>query len=150
VELAGVGRTIYQAFDDRAADAACSYLEEQAGRKGGRPFAAVAGFLLPHCPFVAPVELFDYYYERVDVPQPSWEEREREPRAIGRFKEIRDIDRPLPEERIRVARAAYFGMCEYFDQLVGRVLKKLEETGLNRNTLVVYCSDHGEMAGEHG
>jgi choline-sulfatase len=49
-----------------------------------------------------------------------------------------------------VARAAYFGMCEYFDQLVGCVLAKLAETGLDRNTLVVYCSDHGEMAGEHG
>ena len=151
VELAGSGRTIYQAFDDRAADAACAYLDEQAqGSESGRPFAAVAGFLLPHCPFVAPAELFDYYYERVDVPQPTAREREREPEAIRRFKEARDIDRPLPEERIRVARAAYFGMCEYFDQLVGRVLAKLAETGLDRNTLVVYCSDHGEMAGEHG
>jgi choline-sulfatase len=33
---------------------------------------------------------------------------------------------------------------------VGRILGKLEETGLGENTLVIYCSDHGEMAGEHG
>jgi choline-sulfatase len=29
-------------------------------------------------------------------------------------------------------------------------LRKLEDTGLNQNTLVIYCSDHGEMGGEHG
>ena len=29
-------------------------------------------------------------------------------------------------------------------------MDKLDETGLSENTLVIYCSDHGEMAGEHG
>jgi len=30
------------------------------------------------------------------------------------------------------------------------VIDKLAETGLAQNTLVIYASDHGEMAGEHG
>jgi len=150
VEIAGTGRTSYQAFDETIAAAACQYLTRKAGERGGRPFAAVAGFVLPHCPFVAPADLFDYYYQRVDVPQPSAAELAAEPAAVRRFKENRGIAEPLPEERIRVARAAYFGLCEYFDQQVGRVLQVLEETGLSENTLVVYCSDHGEMAGEHG
>ena len=30
------------------------------------------------------------------------------------------------------------------------MLDKLDETGLAQNTLVIYASDHGEMAGEHG
>ena len=150
VEVAGRGRTSYQAFDELVAEAACTYLEERAGERNGRPFAAVAGFLLPHCPFVAPRELFDYYYERVDVPQPTPEERRREPAAIRRFKRLRGIDEPLPEERIRVARAAYLGLCEHLDRQLGRILDKLDEVGLGENTLVVYCSDHGEMAGEHG
>jgi choline-sulfatase len=149
VEIAGYGRTTYQDFDDRVATAACAYLEEKAGTDG-RPFAAVAGFVLPHCPFFAPKELFDYYYERVDVPQPDPQELQREPAAVSQFKKRRNIHEPLPEERIRVARAAYFGLCEYFDRKVGQLLDTLDETGLSDNTLVVYCSDHGEMAGEHG
>ncbi|MFW6336843.1 MAG: sulfatase, partial [Phycisphaeraceae bacterium] len=32
----------------------------------------------------------------------------------------------------------------------GRVLHALDEAGLAGNTLVIYCSDHGEMAGQHG
>ena len=69
---------------------------------------------------------------------------------MTRFKKHRGIDEPLPAERIRVARAAYFGLCEYFDRKVGQLLDKLDETGLSDDTLVVYASDHGEMAGEHG
>jgi len=150
VEQAGHGRTTYQAFDEIIADAACEYLDEKAGGDDGRPFAAVVGFVLPHCPFFAPKDLYDYYYERVEVPQPTEDEVAREPAAIRRFKELRGISQPLPEERIRVARAAYYGMCEHFDSQVGKILGKLEATGLARNTLVVYTSDHGEMAGEHG
>jgi choline-sulfatase len=149
-ECAGRGRTSYQAFDEMVAEAACAYLHEKAREPEKRPFAAVAGFVLPHCPFFAPRELFDYYYERVDVPVPSPDEEAREPAVVRRFKRLRGLYPALPEERIRVARAAYLGICEYFDLQVGRVLEALRQSGLDRNTLVIYCSDHGEMAGEHG
>jgi len=147
VEIGGRGRTTYQAFDEMVADAACSYLQERARASHQRPFAAVAGMVLPHCPFVAPTELYDYYYPRVDIPEVSDDEL---PRAVRRFQEQRGIAEPLPAERIRVARAAYLGICEHLDAQIGRILAALDDTGLDRNTLVVYCSDHGEMAGEHG
>ena len=145
VETAGYGRTTNQDFDDHVARATCAYLEEKAS-KNEQPFAGVAGFVLPHCPFFAPRDLFDYYYERVDVPQSDTQE----PRAIANYKKRRGIHQPLPAERIRVARAAYLGLCEYFDRKIGQILDTLDETGLRDNTLVIYCSDHGEMAGEHG
>jgi len=148
VEIAGYGRTTYQAFDEQVAEAALDYLEQRA--RNSRPFAAVAGFVLPHCPFFAPKELFDYYYQRVDIPDSHLLGLAPEPEAVRRFKRTRKIDKPLSAERIRVARAAYFGLCEYFDDQVGRLLDKLDQTGLAENTLVVYLSDHGEMAGEHG
>jgi len=36
------------------------------------------------------------------------------------------------------------------DRNVGRILDCLAETGLAENTLLIYCADHGEGAGEHG
>jgi arylsulfatase A-like enzyme len=36
------------------------------------------------------------------------------------------------------------------DAQVGRVLDKLKETGLDKNTIVVFTSDHGYHLGEHG
>ena len=54
------------------------------------------------------------------------------------------------EHEIRRTRAAYYGMVEFDDRLVGQVLDTLEANGQRENTLVVYTSDHGEMAGDHG
>ena len=146
VEIAGRGYGSYHVFDEIVAERTSAYLRDKSQNPGNRPFAAVAGFLLPHCPFIAHKELFDYYYDRVDIPQHT----PNEPEPIRKFKQLRGLYPPLDEERIRVARAAYFGMCEYLDLQIGRILQTLRETGLDRNTLVIYCSDHGEMAGEHG
>ena len=52
-------------------------------------FAAVVGYVPPHCPFVAPEDLFDYYYDRVNVPtQPTADEQPAASRMIrrGRWK----------------------------------------------------------------
>jgi len=145
VEIAGRGQTHYQMFDAQVTEAACAWLRSRAG--GGRPFAATLGLLLPHCPFIAPKEAFDYYRRRVDAPVVEAEQ----PATVRRFRALRGLlDPPLPPERIRLARAAYYGLCEYVDSLVGRVLEVLEQTHLSENTLVIYISDHGESAGEHG
>ena len=35
------------------------------------------------------------------------------------------------------------------DEMVGRVLVHLEKLGLEKNTIVVFTSEHGEMLGDH-
>ena len=44
----------------------------------------------------------------------------------------------------------YLGAVSQVDGAVGRLLDCLRETGLARNTIVVYTSDHGDYATEHG
>lgn len=147
VEIAGKGHTHYQWGDEERTRAAVNWLKDKASTESERPFAAVVGYTLPHCPYVATPELFDYYYDKTDIP----EIEENQPETVKRFRRIRGIlDPPLSEEQVRVARTAYYGLCEHMDSLIGRVLDTLDETGLSENTVVVYCSDHGEMAGEHG
>ncbi len=46
-------------------------------------------------------------------------------------------------------RAMYAGLVTCVDRWVGRLLEKLETLGLDRNTLVVYLSDHGHVFGDH-
>ena len=144
MELSGRGTTTYQWMDERITEAACGYLRDR--KRSGRPFAAVVGYVLPHCPFIAPAELFDYYHERVDPPEVESDQ----PAMTRWYRKSRGIDQPLPVERTRIARAAYFALCEHIDRLAGVVLDCLEDAGLAENTLVIYASDHGEMAGEHG
>ena len=145
VEIAGKGHTHYQWSDEERTRKACEWLTEKAGY-GERPFAAVIGYVLPHCPFIAPKDLFEYYYDKTDIPEAEADQ----PATITRYRDKRGILEPLSPERIRVARAAYYGLCEHVDSLIGKVLDTLDETGLSQNTVVIYTSDHGELAGEHG
>src|SRR5574340_1081191 len=57
---------------------------------------------------------------------------------------------PIPQERVRRARAAYFGMISEVDEYVGWVMDEVERAGEMNNTLFIYTSDHGEMMGDHG
>ena len=47
-------------------------------------------------------------------------------------------------------RQRYFGEISQLDAAFGRLLQALDELHLRDNTLVIFTSDHGEMAGAHG
>jgi len=46
--------------------------------------------------------------------------------------------------------AEYYAMIEAVDDQVGRVVSKLDELGLARDTIVLFSSDHGDMLGSQG
>ncbi|KAM9858643.1 arylsulfatase K [Aulostomus maculatus] len=53
------------------------------------------------------------------------------------------------EEEVRMVRAFYYAMCAEADAMMGQVLSTLRDTGLLNNTVVIFTSDHGELAMEH-
>ena len=50
----------------------------------------------------------------------------------------------------KTIKEAYYATTSFVDAQIGRVLDKLKETGLDKNTIVVFTSDHGYHLGEHG
>jgi arylsulfatase A-like enzyme len=52
-------------------------------------------------------------------------------------------------EDMRLYLHDYYRMVEKVDREMGRVLTALRESGLDRNTLVAFASDHGEGMGAH-
>jgi len=44
----------------------------------------------------------------------------------------------------------YYGMVTMVDKAVGRVIDNLKEKGLYEKTAIVFCSDHGSLAGRFG
>lgn len=54
------------------------------------------------------------------------------------------------DEALRHIIANYYGMISLVDHQIGRVMKALSEYGLDKNTLVIFTSDHGEWLGDHG
>jgi arylsulfatase len=57
---------------------------------------------------------------------------------------------PLEEERWRRFNDFYLNSTRSVDMHVNGILNELDDLGLSDNTIFVYTSDHGEMAGGHG
>lgn len=55
----------------------------------------------------------------------------------------------LDEKTVRTIRRIYFAMCAEGDALVGELMKALDAHGLGENTVIIFTSDHGELALEH-
>ena len=56
----------------------------------------------------------------------------------------------LEKERAQEIKEAYYATISFVDAQVGRILENLEASGLDKNTVVVFTSDHGYHLGEHG
>jgi arylsulfatase len=50
----------------------------------------------------------------------------------------------------RQLRARYMANITLVDDMVGRIIAAIDKAGIADNTIVVFTSDHGEMAGDHG
>lgn len=147
---AGPGQSGYEVVDEATAAAACERLAALGrARAAGddTPFMMQVGFLLPHCPFVARPADYARFAGRVPPPrlprsQPEhpWIAGWREEGCTGGATAVQ-VDR---------ARTAYWGLVHALDARIGRILAALGGSGLDRDTLIVYASDHGEQAGERG
>ena len=140
ISLVGGGNSPVLEYDRYVIDKALQFLSED---NQGDQFLCV-GTYAPHHPFVAPEELFNYYYEKVDVPSDSFSYPEH-PALRNNF---RDED----PEIVRAVRAAYYGMVEFEDQLIGKVYDAFNDylKRNNREGIFIYVSDHGEHAGYRG
>ena len=138
-------------------DKAISFIEKKA--KESQPWLFSVNIFDPHHPFDPPEEYLERYDSILnDIPLPRYQEGElvdKPPlqqfdheKAYGHrldyiYDEMQDRDH-------RMIRAAYWAMCDLIDRQVGRLLDVLRQTGQDKNTIVIYMSDHGEMLGDHG
>lgn len=121
------------------------------GRKN--PFLLISSFLKPHDPYMPAQRFADRY------PASAM----RLPATNGKVdlstvpKEIRDrilTPTATPElaapELGKQRMAMYYANLAQMDDCIGQVLAALRELDMEKDTVVLYSSDHGEMLGEHG
>ncbi len=130
--------------DGKTAEKACQLIREHKGE----PFFLAVGFVRPHVPFVAPAKYFDPYpHEEVNLPpkvEGDWDDIPK--RGINY---VTSVNAKMNETQEKKAVAAYYASVAYMDAQVGKVLKTLEDEGLEDNTIVILTSDHGFHLGEH-
>lgn len=120
---------------------------------GEKPFFLFASFWRPHEPFELP-EPWASMYDDADIPLPEPVSREQiESLPLPVQKMLLRSDPPdylLERERVRWMYKSYYGAVSQIDREVGLTLDCLEELGAADNTIVVFCSDHGDQLMDHG
>ena len=118
-------------IDTFVADHALRWLDGLDERSGETPWFLHASFCAPHFP-VDPPGRYATMFRPDDMPPP---EGDCPPEQVA--------------DRLR-HRAAYCGLLRFVDDQIARVLDRLDRLNLTYDTLVVCCTDHGDMLGHHG
>ena len=122
---------------------------------GDTPFVAFVSYLEPHPPHTGPL---NDLYDPADLPVGSsfFKKPASNASLLNRvmaayYMESEEYGFDLRTEAgWRAVRARYWGNVSLVDRSVGKILAALAESGQAENTIVVFTSDHGEMAGDHG
>lgn len=122
---------------------------EHCAKDEERPFFLAVGFFRPHTPYVSPKAYFDKYpVDQIPVVQGVAEDQKDIPKqALASYKKEQD---KLTDDLRRQAVQGYYAAISFMDAQVGRVIDKLDQLGLDKNTIIVFTSDHGYHLGEHG
>lgn len=127
-------------------ETAVNYLEQ--APKEENPFFLWLSFPDPHTPYQAP-EPYASMYHPDDVPLPPKDDMRNKPER-QKVAHIMDAMDRADEQTIREVRAIHYGMINFIDDAIGRVVDKLEKLGILDNTLIIFTSDHGDSMGAHG
>jgi len=151
----GVNETEHYATDflfDRAID----FIDKET--KNGNKFALMLSIADPHDPNAVrpPYDtMFDHFKFR--IPKTARKAMRGNP-SLPDWAAIDDFSPELANDQIAEMLSdptrqknmqQIFGMIKLVDDNIGKLLNYLDQSGLRRNTIVVFTSDHGDLMGEH-
>ena len=114
-----------------------------------KPFWLGVGFVRPHVPFVAPRKYYEPFlpYSSMILPPKLTGDWDDIPKAGINYKTSQNMKMDI--RRQKKALGGYYASVTYMDAQVGKVLQALKENDLEKNTIVIFTSDHGYHLGEH-
>jgi choline-sulfatase len=153
---AGTAETTNQLeYDDEVAFLASQKLYEfarESDRPDRRPWCLTVSFSHPHDPFVARKQHWDLYADcpalEPEVGFIPYEEQDQHSRRLYDSFDYTKFD--ITPDQVRASRRGYFASISYIDDRVGELVDQLTRINMLDDTVILFCSDHGEMLGERG
>jgi len=164
-------------YDSLTTSSVSSWLRNkgQALKEAGKPWYLAVNFVNPHDVMyvdsdkpgekvqgghsaiaIQPPPADELYGASWDVPLPATRRQALDapgrPAAQKIYQEVQDLlVGPWPDEdrRWKLLRDYYFNCIRDCDQEVVRVLAALKNSGQDKDTIIVFTADHGELGGNH-
>ncbi|RCL02986.1 MAG: Arylsulfatase A [Candidatus Tokpelaia sp. JSC189] len=142
-------------YDDEVAFLACQKLYDlsrQSDNVRQRPWCLTVSFTHPHDPYVTRRRYWDLY-ENCSQLNPKtgfipYDKQDPHSQRLYLASDYASFD--IMPEHIRRSRRSYFANISYIDEKIGELLSVLERTRMTNDTIILFCSDHGDMLGERG
>ena len=109
------------------------------------PYFLNISFIDPHPPLTPPAHYYQRYIQR-ELPPPVVGDWAPEFEGAQKGLNPNAWEICLDSHDMHCARAAYYGMINFIDDQIGRLL---QNAGSLNDCLVIFTSDHGEMLGDH-
>jgi arylsulfatase A-like enzyme len=138
----------------------------EAHKDDADPFVLWASYPDPHHPFDCPEPWSRVHHAQdVDISRthrrdldrrPWWHEASITAAPAAKNETMRilrtEYSRIGPQSDAQLAEmtANYYNMIAFIDHGVGRILDGLQQAGLDKDTIVIFTTDHGELLGDHG
>ena len=131
---------------------ASRWLANYSATRATAPFFLKVSFHRPHSPYDPPPRLLNATTAE-ELPQVyvggGWDAKYAGPDAWCGPSDADAWCGAMPPAAMTLARRAYLANVKFVDEQVGAVLATLAAEGLDRNTWVLFVSDHGDGQGEH-
>ncbi|MCR8632259.1 sulfatase-like hydrolase/transferase [Paenibacillus radicis (ex Xue et al. 2023)] len=122
-----------------------------------RPFFAHMSFQRPHEPYTVPFDS-GLLYDPDAIELPDSVSDLFASKFAGKpeiMRQLADTWGGIPyipenEADLRRQLAFYYSLITRIDEQIGRVIDYLKQTGAYDNTIIIFTSDHGDFAGDHG
>ncbi len=142
----GPGESSYTRYDRAICDAACAWIDDNAGQEG---WTLLVSFVSPHFPLISPPEFYDLYRDADLYPKCPEPDEVAHHSWLSALRRSYVYDNFDPDKR-REALRNYYGLVSFLDANIGAVLDSLNRNGAAENTDIIYLSDHGDNLGERG
>lgn len=118
--------------------------------QGDAPWCLHLSYIKPHWPYVAPSPYHDFY-RAADVIPPRRHAREKTaPHPLVRAYQGHAASRAFSRDETRyTVIPVYMGLIKQIDDQLGQLFDFMETCGRWTDTMVVFCSDHGDYLGDH-
>lgn len=135
-------------------------------KDSAKPFFCWASFYRPHQPYNPQPKYMEMYNisewgegtksgSGIKKPDNFYEPTENLPPLLQSQRKggnkVWNMNKAFEDEQLwRNYIGAYYALVTEIDHCVGEILNALEESGMEEETIVIYTSDHGDFAGNHG